>query len=163
MAGERYFHVYTRLSKRGCRQTTSGGTIQGPTPCNRSLIYLHHRYNRPRSKESQHWQTKVCLGTPRGILRSQRANWGRPFNICTREREHDDEVVETETTSRKIILPNRFKDYYIALYDISIKCSYYFFLTEYAHFRICTSTNRPFFLQQTCWVFISPGYSKRSI
>ena len=31
------------------------------------------------------------------------------------EREHDDEVVETETTGRKINLPNRFKDYINAI------------------------------------------------
>ena len=35
---ERRFHVYTRLSKGGCRQTTSGGIVQEFTPCNWSLI-----------------------------------------------------------------------------------------------------------------------------
>ena len=33
------------------------------------------------------------------------------------EKEHDDEVVETTTTGRKINLPNRFKDYVMAIAD----------------------------------------------
>ena len=104
--------MYTRLGKRGCRKTSYGGTIQ--LVIDRSCKYF---------TVITTVKEKVNIDRLKSTYVLPEANYDdneqieKDLSTFLLEKEHDDELVETETTGRKINLPNRFKDYIMAIVD----------------------------------------------